>query len=961
MSPQELRRRVIAPVVAALAACAIHVAVARSLRLTPFGDVGRGSGDYGPQYIPFHLYLHDVIHGRAQGSVFFSWQYLSGSGFLPEYATYLSGPFTPLVALFPREQMDTAILCVSLLRIAMAVGLMVVLLQALRPRAPILPGMLLAVGYGCSSWTMQLGLIVPMWLDGLWMFPAFCLAAVWSARRRALVGPVLVIAIGWWSQFYVALMASLGAGLFFLAWLVARRRPVLPSMLRFAGRGVLAVGLCGSLIIPTFMAIRAGMPTPAPESSPSVTAVALGQFGHVQGVTRDPMVFCGSLALVLALAVSLNSQLPARARLAWSALLGFALVSPLVPFVIRVFNGGDHPNGNPYRWSFVLAGLIVIVAWHSVPLGERPWLAPRQLAVAFTLYAVMVGLAWAGVSPDRAPSARWFVLPAVLIVGLVLVTSLPRWWRLGQLILTLFVVLELALSAVLVVPLSRVGYGVSEPFATSSPGYQEAQSVQQRSSWPRGRPSSDIQSGPAWIKYNVGLRWGMTTLDGYSSLAPMDVMRTLGHWGLAKGRFANTPPGNADIAEAVFAVSSHWDGNGSAPTRSALPMVRTIPQDAAGFRAQGRAALFARPVVSEARTRVWWRDNHQPPVLREPGLWEPRQGVLIEYQETCRAGQVTSILPNLRGKAVWVTNKNRQQKFAAHGQAITDLGSSVTLSYFGLPGRPVPELRSFCFDRAELDAEIAETEVPRITVQGSRITARFAKPQAGVVVIATVHQRGWQCTADGKKAERVGRYGLLGVRVHGATEVSCSYRQPGLRLGAAVSSLALLVLALLPAMGWLHRSGRLPAAMLRPPWVDRLVRHPTTGQVIRFGLVGVANTAVYYLFYRLLLGSGLIYLAAHLVAWAVSVVFSFWANCCFTYHVRPTWKRFAAFPATTLVNVAFSTVGSWVCVEFFGADKRYVTLLMGILAIPFTFAITKFVLTGRVTADPDHASERAGD
>lgn len=118
----------------------------------------------------------------------------------------------------------------------------------------------------------------------------------------------------------------------------------------------------------------------------------------------------------------------------------------------------------------------------------------------------------------------------------------------------------------------------------------------------------------------------------------------------------------------------------------------------------------------------------------------------------------------------------------------------------------------------------------------------------------------------------------------------------------------------------------------------------TLGRLIRFGLVGVANTAVYYGFYRLFL-LVLPYVAAHLVAWVLSVVFSFFANCFFTYRVRPTWRRFVEFPASTLANLLLTTFGSILLVQWVGVDQRYATLIMGILAIPVTFTITTFILT----------------
>lgn len=122
--------------------------------------------------------------------------------------------------------------------------------------------------------------------------------------------------------------------------------------------------------------------------------------------------------------------------------------------------------------------------------------------------------------------------------------------------------------------------------------------------------------------------------------------------------------------------------------------------------------------------------------------------------------------------------------------------------------------------------------------------------------------------------------------------------------------------------------------------------------LLRFVVVGVANTAVYYLFYRLLL-LGMPYVPAHLLAWSGAVVFSFFANSLFTFGVRPTWRRFLAYPLTTLVNLTFTTIGLVLLVEWVGVDERYATLIMGIAAVPVTFLLTRFVLTaGREPAPP---------
>lgn len=126
----------------------------------------------------------------------------------------------------------------------------------------------------------------------------------------------------------------------------------------------------------------------------------------------------------------------------------------------------------------------------------------------------------------------------------------------------------------------------------------------------------------------------------------------------------------------------------------------------------------------------------------------------------------------------------------------------------------------------------------------------------------------------------------------------------------------------------------------------RVLQRLPVGELLRFALVGLANTVVYYVFYRLGL-LALPYLAAHLIAWAISFVFSFYLNCWFTYRVRPTWKRFAMFPASAATNVGFSTFGTVLLVEWVGISEKVAPLIAGILAIPVTFLVSRWALKGK--------------
>ncbi|MFJ8035867.1 MULTISPECIES: GtrA family protein [unclassified Streptomyces] len=120
-------------------------------------------------------------------------------------------------------------------------------------------------------------------------------------------------------------------------------------------------------------------------------------------------------------------------------------------------------------------------------------------------------------------------------------------------------------------------------------------------------------------------------------------------------------------------------------------------------------------------------------------------------------------------------------------------------------------------------------------------------------------------------------------------------------------------------------------------------------QIITFALVGVVNTATYYLLYLLFLG-WLPYLAAHVLAFALSMVGSFFLNARFTYRTRPTWRKFLLFPLTNATNFVITTAGVYVIVDVLHAGSRFAPLLASAAAIPVTFVVSRWVmLPGRET------------
>ncbi|MEU5086772.1 GtrA family protein [Streptomyces sp. NPDC021356] len=127
------------------------------------------------------------------------------------------------------------------------------------------------------------------------------------------------------------------------------------------------------------------------------------------------------------------------------------------------------------------------------------------------------------------------------------------------------------------------------------------------------------------------------------------------------------------------------------------------------------------------------------------------------------------------------------------------------------------------------------------------------------------------------------------------------------------------------------------------------MRNPMTRQIVTFAVVGVLNTATYYVLYLLFL-TRLPYLLAHVLAFFLSMIGSFFLNARFTYRTRPTWRKFLLFPLTNAANFLITTAGVYVIVDVLHAGSRFAPLLASAAAIPVTFVVSRWIMLPK--ADP---------
>lgn len=114
-------------------------------------------------------------------------------------------------------------------------------------------------------------------------------------------------------------------------------------------------------------------------------------------------------------------------------------------------------------------------------------------------------------------------------------------------------------------------------------------------------------------------------------------------------------------------------------------------------------------------------------------------------------------------------------------------------------------------------------------------------------------------------------------------------------------------------------------------------------QFIKFGIVGLSNTAIGLGSYYLFLWLGWHYMLANVMSWIISVFNAFYWNSKYVFNTGSSWLR-ALF--RTYVSYGFSfilgAVVLYVLVEWCGISDVIAPLLVLIITIPLNFVLNKF-------------------
>ena len=807
-----------AAAVAAVVSVAIVMIQYVSQDAYPLGKTSHCYLDYCAQYVPFHSVLREFLNGNPAVDLHFNWFVGLGQPFLPDYAVYLASPWNLLIGLFPLAKVELGFFVITMAKVATIAVAMVVYLRATHDHGRPAIAAILGVAYATSGYMLEEGLYNPMWLDGVAALPFIALVGHWARSGKHPVLSVLIVALFWWSNFYSAMMATVGAVLLTVCSSVADRLPwreFRDQLLRFGVRGGLGVGLSLPVVLPGVLAGLKAPPldlTYGPKNVPIVTYVTR-LFSFTERADYSPGLGIGTVLLIAAFAFFAHRQIALRERITYGIGLVLMIATMATSPARAVWFGFTEPHGSYFRNSFVVSAFLLVLAWRFL-LRKQPDL----LATGIGAGVVLALLAWVILDPvDKRLRHPWSTEFAIAMVLFTLAVVALAVWRPSMrkslsVVLVVGLLAELTVNAIIV---DRMRTEHRRPMgAWFHDAARDLPLVDQHRATGQGWPQYRLDTAtypygnhPALVA-EPGLRYYSSEFLEQSAAT----FRNLATPSSAAGREMGSveDPG----LFALFSVSGrlvHPTATTSKIfTYQAFPVVRVAAPE--------RPRTTGIPDALANRDSLWDEQVHAAPQwTRRPD----QDKVTVAANDSLRvAGQCQvggkvlihqlpfkgSVASRKTGATGRMTLRGLPRAEVVEAPRTLPLAADGTFDLEFTADKSGPQtftVDSFsCFDARGASTQIvaAQQQAPAITVDGRDLQARWDKPVTGDVIVSTTAVDGWSCTVDGRPTDLRPRQGLLAVPVAGATEVACRYSTPGLVAGVGaflVSGLGLLVLWLL--------------------------------------------------------------------------------------------------------------------------------------------------------------------
>lgn len=338
----------------------------------PFGDNCVLVLDLNGQYVYYFEYARQAFWG--DGSLLYSWSRNLSGEFMGIIGYYLASPFTLIVMLLPQKMLLGSLLIMQLAKLGSIGVTFSYYLQKshkVKPLNSVLFSTLFAL---CAYAVIQL--MDPMWLDGLVFMPLMVLGLEKIVDEGKKVNFIIPTAIMFFANFYIGLMLAIFSVFYFLYYFFFGTKKnqnfisFVKSALRFAVSGIVAAMMASVMLLPVYYSLKLGkFEFTTPDYSLKFQFQSLDLLSKLLPSSYDtvrneglPEIYCGTLTILLVPLFFMNEKISSKKKIGFSLLFAVLFFSMYIKPVDMMWHGGQVPNWLPYRYSFMVSFVLLVMA-----------------------------------------------------------------------------------------------------------------------------------------------------------------------------------------------------------------------------------------------------------------------------------------------------------------------------------------------------------------------------------------------------------------------------------------------------------------------------------------------------------------------------------------------------------------------------------------------------------------------
>lgn len=338
----------------------------------PFGDKTILSTDLDGQYSAYLAYFQSVLQG--ENDFFYTFSKVLGGDFWSFGAYYLFSPFNLLLCLGGQADLPILVQVIVTLKLCCCGLTMNCFLQS---RKKSNWTVVFSVCYALMGYNMVYFYHL-MWLDGVILFPLIILGVDQLIDERHVYKYIFALCAALCCNYYIGYMICVAVVIYTLLRIgfSSKNEKVYVTFGRFVRASILAGCLAAFVLLPTALSLVGGKRSPMTDSPwernwnahdllKAFLPLPLQRIDGVVWNPNAPLIYCTMLAVVLAFLFFFLPNVNRYKKIEYGILL-------LILFAMSLFYGSDtiwhawnRPTGFPYRYSFILTFMILMVAYEA--------------------------------------------------------------------------------------------------------------------------------------------------------------------------------------------------------------------------------------------------------------------------------------------------------------------------------------------------------------------------------------------------------------------------------------------------------------------------------------------------------------------------------------------------------------------------------------------------------------------